>query len=741
MRETHRLWNGNACLSYTRVSKDVQDTSLPEQDREVARQREDFGLTALLARFEDDGERGHDEERPALQRLLQWVRAHPNPVATNADFIPVLVYDVSRFGRFDDPKKFVWYATEIERYGYEFYSVSDKIRSRGNIADFVQLLIKGQQAYDFTVGISRLGIRTGCALAQQGWWSGGLAPYGFDRMTYTPDGKPKYRYRTLPDRSVEKRTPDGTLVETIPPIEDKGRTRSAWGDKLKSDRVKLVPGAPELVATVRFIYAKFVTEGWGMHRIAKVLNAKAVRPARGGRWLVSAVRHVLTNPAYRGAIVYGRVSESKHHWLSIEKKGGSYETRIDRKEVPAQAYVHRTEDKCIVVEDGHEALIDKETWWKAARKFEARRQGHRGRSGRSVGSPYLLSGDGLMRCLHCGYRFQGDSDKRARTRKYVDAGYHMSGTGVCKNYRVTAEPLEAWVIEEIQRRLLDGRAAIFASREELERAMEGALAAGQESAKSNDHALMDSEKKIAAKEAKVAMLVENVSPENIALLDPHLSRLRQEIAALDAERRALAVATRATDVVTQNLKALAREAAGYLVNLKEVLATGSSDEKKRFIRDFVADILVDGEKREARVGFYRDTGAGEGKPLETLAALATRCAAGTPVGAAFPSGVPLSVTARPALERREARYRSMARRRLRTNASTSRAEPPRCTILRSALPTITPSATRATAAASAGVAIPKPTQSGRFVSRRTRLTNPATSPFSPAPVTPRIDTR
>src|SRR5262247_3327669 len=62
------------------------------------------------------------------------------------------------------------------------------------------------------------------------------------------------------------------------------------------------------------------------------------------------------NPAYKGALVYGRRSDGKHHWLEIEKKDGVYETRIERKDVPGRTFVHRTEEQCIVVEDCHEAL-------------------------------------------------------------------------------------------------------------------------------------------------------------------------------------------------------------------------------------------------------------------------------------------------------------------------------------------------------------------------------------------------
>jgi DNA invertase Pin-like site-specific DNA recombinase len=276
MYQDRRIWKGDSCLIYKRCSKEEQDGSLEDQEATISTVRKDLGLSRILASFEDDGKRGHDENRPGLLAILSYVRTHPNPVRNNSDFIPILVYELSRFGRFDDSKKIFAYFVDIERYGYEFYSVTDKIRSRGNIADFVQAIIKSEQAYDYSVNLSKYGMRAGCSLAKRGWWPGGAAPYGMDRMTYGPDGQPKYRYVTLPDKTVQKYDLDGSLIENLPPIEDKGRIRSTYSDKIKSDKVKLVPGRTELVEIVRAIFEKFVKEGWGLRRIAGWLNDRGI---------------------------------------------------------------------------------------------------------------------------------------------------------------------------------------------------------------------------------------------------------------------------------------------------------------------------------------------------------------------------------------------------------------------------------------------------------------------------------
>lgn len=142
------------------------------------------------------------------------------------------------------------------------------------------------------------------------------------------------------------------------------------------------------------------------------------------------------------------------------------------------------------------------------------------------------------------------------------------------------------------------------------------------------------ERQLADRKAKVEMLVSSVSAENMKLLDEHLGRLRKEIEAIEGEIRAMRVADRARDIVTRDVKAIAKEAAGYIVNLREVLDTGTPEEKKRFIRDFVGSIVVYGEKREVQVAFFEDgdgngeagglvglarRAAGEGSPLWSMA--------------------------------------------------------------------------------------------------------------------------
>jgi DNA invertase Pin-like site-specific DNA recombinase len=94
-----RLWKSEKCLVYGRCSTDLQDASIEDQLSSIRTEMAAQGISGFLhPPFVDDGLRGHDETRPGLRAILDYVRTHPSPVERNADFIPILVYDVSRLG-------------------------------------------------------------------------------------------------------------------------------------------------------------------------------------------------------------------------------------------------------------------------------------------------------------------------------------------------------------------------------------------------------------------------------------------------------------------------------------------------------------------------------------------------------------------------------------------------------------------------------------------------------------------
>jgi hypothetical protein len=124
-------------------------------------------------------------------------------------------------------------------------------------------------------------------------------PYGVDRMYLAEDGTPKFVVRNEPDGSQTKLSPDGqTVLERF--VRNQASQAPNHYIKQKSERIVLVPGAPERVAVVREIYQQYFAEGLGYARIARLLNDRGALSPTGRLWNQQIIRAILLNPIYRG---------------------------------------------------------------------------------------------------------------------------------------------------------------------------------------------------------------------------------------------------------------------------------------------------------------------------------------------------------------------------------------------------------------------------------------------------------
>jgi DNA invertase Pin-like site-specific DNA recombinase len=90
---------------YVRMSTDHQKYSTQNQGEAIAAYAERRGLT-IVRSYEDEGRSGLDiDGRQALQDLIGDVKSG------RADFECILVYDVSRWGRFQDADESAYYAS------------------------------------------------------------------------------------------------------------------------------------------------------------------------------------------------------------------------------------------------------------------------------------------------------------------------------------------------------------------------------------------------------------------------------------------------------------------------------------------------------------------------------------------------------------------------------------------------------------------------------------------------------
>jgi hypothetical protein len=119
----------------------------------------------------------------------------------------------------------------------------------------------------------------GCVkIAEQGYWAGGPPPYGLQRLLLD-----------------EKREP----LHVLQPGQRKG---------IQNQRVTLVEGSPEEVATIRRIFEAFVVRGDSEYKIAEDLNRDGILSPSGRRWGAGSVLARLRNEKYAGTMVYNQTS-------------------------------------------------------------------------------------------------------------------------------------------------------------------------------------------------------------------------------------------------------------------------------------------------------------------------------------------------------------------------------------------------------------------------------------------------
>jgi DNA invertase Pin-like site-specific DNA recombinase len=283
---------GKRCIALLRCSSKGQvDTSIDAQRvliEQYAREHE----MVLVDTVSLDGVSGSEPgTRSEHSELVQRKKERD-------DFDALLVHDVSRLTRVG-PRHGMSLLNMLGEVGVEVISVTSDLPD-SPISDIVRSLefyAANTQARSIAQAATRGAVMS---LSNQHRAHCLRPPYGIDRLYCAEDGTPKFIIRNEPDGTQLKLSPDGQTV-----LERFGRNAQSGTPahyiKQKTERIELVPGAPERVAVVREIFERHFASGWGYRRIAKDLNDRGIPSATGKLWSNSAVRGILLNPAYCGA--------------------------------------------------------------------------------------------------------------------------------------------------------------------------------------------------------------------------------------------------------------------------------------------------------------------------------------------------------------------------------------------------------------------------------------------------------
>lgn len=257
---------------YVRMSRDSQRYSTANQAEVIAAYARDRSIT-IVRTYADEGLSGLAIEwRDGLKALIADVDSG------QAEFDCVLVYDVTRWGRFQNLDESAYYEFMCQRAGISVHYCADEFENDGSLASFMLKNNKRFNAADFSRQLSKKVFLGQSRIIRMGFWRGGMPGYGLRRQ----------------------------LIDEAGAV----RTTLEYGQKkfLQTDRIKIIHGPDREIETVRRIFTSFVSEGKYLAEIASELNAEQIRTTRGLRWNGETVGKILGNEAYIGSLIYNRSS-------------------------------------------------------------------------------------------------------------------------------------------------------------------------------------------------------------------------------------------------------------------------------------------------------------------------------------------------------------------------------------------------------------------------------------------------
>lgn len=279
---------------YVRMSSEHQQYSTLNQSAAIKVYAASHVMTVVTS-YRDEGRSGlRLDGRLALQKLLADVRAG------DCGFEAVLVFDVSRWGRFQNGDEAAYYEFVCHLGGVRVIYVNEPFSNDGSPLSSVLKGLKRAMAAEYSRELSAKVFTGQCRLIELGYRQGGSAGYGLRRMRVDAQG----RHLGVLQRGQHKAH--------------------------ITDRVILVPGPASEVAVVHGMYRDFLA-GMGEAKIAKGLNAKGILNAEGKLWRRHHVYVVLSNGKYVGDNIFARTTSKlrqrrdpnpEHRWV---RRNASFE--------------------------------------------------------------------------------------------------------------------------------------------------------------------------------------------------------------------------------------------------------------------------------------------------------------------------------------------------------------------------------------------------------------------------------
>ncbi|SIQ55575.1 Site-specific DNA recombinase [Chryseobacterium sp. RU37D] len=308
LQEKHK----KAVAYYRHSAEDKQENSIAIQRGHTQKFALEHQIEIIHEEM-DEGKSGLVANRPGFERLFSnWIK---NPEAPAFDYI--LVYDVSRWGRFQDQDEAAYFSRICTQFGKKIIYVSLGFPNDENslISGF-GLMVERYMASEYSRQLSSKVFHGSVKVSQQGFSAGGTAVYGMIRELLDIN-KDHVRFLDIGEHK-----------------------------QISNERVVFAPKNDATTETVRNIFHLFAAERYSILKIADHLNKQNIPSANCKLWDKSKIIRILLNEIYIGTHIYNRT------WRRLKQKS----RRNPRSE-------------WVIVPDTFKAVIDKELFRQAQERL------------------------------------------------------------------------------------------------------------------------------------------------------------------------------------------------------------------------------------------------------------------------------------------------------------------------------------------------------------------------------------
>ena len=280
MLSINQVQTRKAVAYYRHSAEDKQENSVGIQRGHAEKFAKQYQIE-IIHEEADEGKSGLLSNRPGFERLFNdWILNDTAP-----EFEYVLVYDVSRWGRFQDQDEAAYYEFRCKQRGKKVIYVSRGFpKEEQQLISHLQTSIERYMAAEYSRQLSDK-VFYGCVkVSEQGYSAGGTACYGMARLLLDVNKKP---IRIL----------------------NKGEHK-----QIANERVTFTPLNDTSTKTVQKMFRLLVEDWYDPSEIARVLNEEGIPSANGGKWSRDKIIKILTNETYTGSRIYNKT------WHRLKQK-------------------------------------------------------------------------------------------------------------------------------------------------------------------------------------------------------------------------------------------------------------------------------------------------------------------------------------------------------------------------------------------------------------------------------------